>query len=142
MNETTLKPDDLVAPWLSPDDAYEDEPDEYAIQANRPRASAIDRFAQDRGVDFANVSCRRRWLRILTRQESYEGRAMDDARQRWEEEHDGDAPDALDDVPPEWVVDEDDPAWAWCEKTTPGAIACWQLEVISRRPSPPTEESA
>ncbi len=103
-------PDDLAVPDLSPDECYAfAEEEEYAIQSNRPRATAIGFFARDHGAAFVEVSCRRRYLRLFTRRESYGG----------DEET----------VPENWTPGEADFVWAFCKRDTVGAIPCWELEL-------------
>lgn len=140
-------PDDIAAPHLSPDECYEwGEEGEYYIQSNRPRATAIDHFAREEGVRFQDVRCTRRYMRLLTRRQSWAHNAEDYARDRWVDNHDPPltlnrdlkwvAPDGTICEPPrdmpmpdDWQPDEGDPVWEWCDKGDPGAIPCWYLEV-------------
>lgn len=144
------RPDDLAAPRLCPDECYAfGEEEEFAIQSNRPRATAIGLFARDHGAAFTEVSCRRRYMRFLTRQESYEENEeqhIDNQFWSWFDNHDPDltrdatpghacrAPDGSEVTPPEfdqtvpsdWTPEEADPVWAFCERKHPDAIRCWE----------------
>jgi hypothetical protein len=146
--QTTPAPSDLAAPRLSPDDCFIwGEEGEFGIQSNRPRATAISHFAAAEGIRFQDVVCRRRYMRLLTRQQSYGYRAgpdrADTAAWDWAEEHGyryrDDAfrddegvphePPPFDPVvPADWQADEDDPVWEFCAKDAPGAMPCWELE--------------
>lgn len=141
-------PDRLASPGLTPDDCFiwNDE-SEYGIQYNRPRATAISYFAREYGARFQDVVCRRRYWRPLTRQESYSAK-LDDISDAvawdWADANgllwrDGAWRDALGGahepppidvtVPEAWEPDDDCPVWEFCEKTAPGAIPCWLLEL-------------
>ncbi len=112
-----MKPrlDDLAEPNLSPDECYVfGEEEEYALQSTRPRATAIRLFAREHGVAFAQVSCRRRYMRLLTRQESYEAHHIDNQFWSWFDDHDPEltrdgapgyacrAPDGSEVIPPQF----------------------------------------
>jgi hypothetical protein len=144
----TRGPDDLAAPGLMPDDCFMwDDESECSIQSDRARATAISNFAFEWGCRFEDVVCRRRFMRRMTRQESYNARALDEAADTaawdWAEKHgfnfrdgafrdtEGNAhepPEFDDTVPADWEPGEQDPVWGFCEKTTPDAIPCWRLE--------------
>ena len=147
-------PTDLASPNLSPDECCLDENDgEFTIQSNRPRATATDYFARACRLRFQDVRCERRYLRLLTRQESYDAsdpggtsfwRWFDNHEPRltlsWQNAPDAEricmlpngawiAPPKFDTtVPEDWRPNEPDPVWTWCDKKHPDAIACWFLE--------------
>lgn len=140
------KPTDLVAPHLTPDRCYIlDDEHEWGIQANRPRAAAISNYARAHGYRVREVTCRRRYLRLLTRQESWECHELEKAESDWIDNHeppltlnanfdwvtpDGtvcELPATLGIVPSDWEPNDDDPVWEFCKKSDAGAIPCWEL---------------
>lgn len=142
-----MKPEDLAVPNLSPDDCVKDIWDSAIgeIQPReRPRATAIDRFRREAGVDFKDVRCQAAYIRFFTRQRVWEDYGQDRWVDAWIEEHDvtfGPAPDFTADPPipeppeepPEdWEPREEDPVWEFCTKDTPGAVPVWDLEVKER----------
>jgi hypothetical protein len=133
---------------LNPDDCLFDEDDcEFTIQnSSRPRATAIDNYAREMGVAFQNVTCARRYLRIYSRQEAWEPTA-EAAITEWSRRNDPpltftargyqdpngnivEPPQFT--VPDAWEPGEDTAVWTFCKKSTPGAIACWHLNVRTR----------
>ena len=157
MSQSVRSPDDLVCPGLRPDDCeiFDDyEGCEFTIQSDRKRATAIDLYAREMGHRFQEVRCERRYLRVLTYQESYSHNAEDDARNdfedEWADNHepplkywtkgefseygwrtpDGtkvEPPPWDGTVPADWEPGDYDPAWEFCKKTDPGAMPCWFL---------------
>lgn len=147
---TDRLPGDLAVRGLVLDDCRTlgGEDDEYEVQpASRPRATATQLYANYMGVSFQEVSCKVAYLRILTRQESFEYQAQDAAYDAWIDAHvpplklnrdlkwatpDGalvGIPAELDVVPADWEPSESDPVWEFCGSSEPGAMQCWRLEI-------------
>jgi hypothetical protein len=87
---TFSRADEIACPGLTPDDCYIfDDECEYGIQSNRKRAAATSYYAKEMGVRFRDVSCTRAYLRLLTRQESYDhdGSRADNLFWDWYDNH-------------------------------------------------------
>lgn len=116
-------------------DEWDGIPGEIA-DATTPRATAIGRYASEAGVDFREVRCTTRHIRLWTFQDAWEHAGGD----RWlDQQADPDEGGPVDypDVPPEgWEPDETDPAWEFCKPDTPGAIGVWHCEQPERERQP------
>lgn len=142
-------PDDPAFPGLTPDDCFVyDRECEFGIQpVTRPRATAMQLFAEEMGVGWKDVSCRVAYMRIYTRQESFEnGSAQYQAVDDWIDSHDPPlkldrecnwvTPDGtvvllpadLEIVPDDWEPDEEDPVWEFCAQNNPQAVKVWRLD--------------
>lgn len=133
------------------DDCFEwDNESEFGIQqGDRNRASAIDLYAREMGARFVDVRCTRIYARIFTLREVWEDHLddlLDDKVGEWADNHepelkwadgawrdvDGntyEAPEFEVTMPDDWRPDEHMPAWQVVEKSTPGAIPAWRLEL-------------
>lgn len=146
---TPRTPNSPASPGLTPDDCYiYDEECEFGIQsAERPRATATQLFAEEMGVRFQDVSCRVNYMRIYSRQESYEHHALYDDEDTWIDKHDPplhlnsdlkwvtpdgvlvEEPSSLGVAPDDWEPSDYDPVWEFCHKGHPDAIKVWRLDL-------------
>lgn len=147
---TMPTPDDPAFPGLIPDDCFiYGQECEFGIQpVTRPRATAMQLFAEEMGVEWKDVTCRVAYMRIYTRQESFEnGSGQDRVFADWIESHDPPIhldrefnwvtldgtvvriPDELEVVPDDWRPDDDDPVWEFCWKFHNDAIKVWRLDL-------------
>jgi hypothetical protein len=110
-------PDSLAMPGLTPSNCMLDDGDcmwECAVQdADLTRGRAMSNFAAETGEAFIDISCRVAYLRLLTRQESYEHWPRLDVEV----------------VPDDWEPEEDDAVWTFCGKDDPDAMRCWRLAI-------------
>jgi hypothetical protein len=88
------------------------------------RAQIIANFASEMGVDFAEVSCTRRYMRIDF--DAIHDRAAEFACM--DRDDIGETPTAY-----TW----EDEGWQWedCEPTDPGAVAMYRCEIKAKEPS-------
>ncbi len=106
-------PDSPAMPGLTPDGCILEEWECAVQDSSLTRGEAMSNFAAESGEKFIDISCRVAYLRLLTRQESYEYRPRDD--------------DEV--VPDDWEPDEDHPVWTFCGKDDPDAMRCWRLDI-------------
>jgi hypothetical protein len=85
----------------------------------------------------------KRYIRVLTRQESFEYNGLERAEQDWIDSHDPplhlsesglwvtpggtvcEPPESLGIVPSDWRPDEDDPTWEFVYRSHPDALPYW-----------------
>lgn len=117
------------------------------------RGKAHAKAAREIGL-WADVAVWKRYIRILTRQESFEYSAMERVIDRWIDNHepplrlnddlkyvlpDGticEPPKSLEVVPDDWRPDEDDPVWEFVHRSHPDAMPYWVVGERGSKPPP------
>lgn len=150
-------PADPLVPGLRIDDCVTDlwdgVPGEISDASRSNRANAITYYSSEAGIEFNEVRCTIAYVHLFDRQDGWDCRGRDrwyddwyeknEIETVWHEDRKGQpdewthhAPDGTliedneppDEPPEDWEPHEDDPAWEFCKKETPGAIKVWHCE--------------